>query len=481
MPNKINNNKNEDLVYAKMTRSQYNEFVKYLKLKKKNDVKKQDRKIVKSEYKKSVNLGKPPIHRKTRVANMNNERSVQKITSKGICKKNIISQIQNNNKKNVNINNLERIPSKVQYKQSKSNFNQNYENIFQQRQSEINSTYYNTLEKHGDIRKTSMEFMSRQKHMNNLKNTRANDFKKEIKTFHENVDPYKLLDVDDTMTLKQVSKKYKKLAMIHHPDKGGNSDAFTALTKAYLSVCEKIKEKNNNRGFQDLKMDDRGEVNVDNTKAPLGHGEKFNINLFNDIYSRNKLHDPNKDSGYGEWMKNNSLDENKNDENLFTDKFNIDIFNSVFNNLRSNERESQVQKYSDPMPLVSSKELYTELGADPHDINFTKNKSIGSSDLGFCDYKMAMTSPLLINKNLNSKKIKEGKLKSVEEIEKERDGVSYTMDDSQLAVYNRNKILEKERELNRLNRIKQNDSKIRDHHNKLSKALENTKNQFLIN
>lgn len=459
--------KKDDLVYAKMTRSQYNEFVKYLELKKQRQRK----------------MGKPPLPRKPpeskRQVNTNQN---QIVGNKGICKKNILKQINQTKQKHINISNLERIESRMQNKQSKTNFNQNYENIFQQRQQEINNTYYNTLEKHGEVKKKSMEFMSRQNHMNNLKNTRIDDFKKEIKTFNENVDPYKLLDIDDTMTLKQVSKKYKKLALIYHPDRGGNSDAFTALTKAYLTICEKIKEKSNNRGFQDLKNDDRGEVKVDGSQAPLGHGEKFNINLFNDIYKQNKLYDPTIDSGYGDWMNSDSAKngENKN-EKLFTKKFNIDVFNSVFNNLRNEETATQLQKYSAPQPLEMGNSQFTELGADPDDIDFTQSNSMKSSNLGFCDYKNAMTSTLLINKNLNNKKIKEGKLKSVEEIKKEREKINYTMDNSQLDEYNRQKILEKNAEKKRIERLKQYDSKVRAHHSKLTKTLENTKNQFLIN
>ena len=50
--------------------------------------------------------------------------------------------------------------------------------------------------------------------------------------------PYlELLELDATATPAQIKKKYRKMALANHPDKGGDQDKFLALTEAY-EVCD---------------------------------------------------------------------------------------------------------------------------------------------------------------------------------------------------------------------------------------------------
>ncbi len=44
---------------------------------------------------------------------------------------------------------------------------------------------------------------------------------------------YHILGVPQTATIKEIEKAYKKLALIHHPDKGGSSERFQEIVKAY--------------------------------------------------------------------------------------------------------------------------------------------------------------------------------------------------------------------------------------------------------
>jgi DnaJ family protein A protein 2 len=44
---------------------------------------------------------------------------------------------------------------------------------------------------------------------------------------------YKLLDVSKQATDKEIKQAYKKLAMKHHPDRGGDEDTFKSISKAY--------------------------------------------------------------------------------------------------------------------------------------------------------------------------------------------------------------------------------------------------------
>lgn len=64
--------------------------------------------------------------------------------------------------------------------------------------------------------------------------------------------PYEKLGLDKDATQKDIKKSYRKLAMSHHPDRGGDEDEFKEITLAYelLSDAER-KEKFDRTGEQE--------------------------------------------------------------------------------------------------------------------------------------------------------------------------------------------------------------------------------------
>lgn len=58
--------------------------------------------------------------------------------------------------------------------------------------------------------------------------------------------PFKTLGVPDTATLDEIKKAYKKLAVQHHPDKGGDAEKFKQITTAY----EKINSEDKLRAYK---------------------------------------------------------------------------------------------------------------------------------------------------------------------------------------------------------------------------------------
>jgi DnaJ family protein A protein 2 len=48
-----------------------------------------------------------------------------------------------------------------------------------------------------------------------------------------NLNYYSILSVKNTSTDKEIRKSYYKLSLIHHPDKGGDSNEFDKITKSY--------------------------------------------------------------------------------------------------------------------------------------------------------------------------------------------------------------------------------------------------------
>jgi len=66
---------------------------------------------------------------------------------------------------------------------------------------------------------------------------------------------YNILGVDENSTTDEIKKKYRKLAMEHHPDKGGNEETFKKISEAYDVLNDESKRqqydyqrKNKNNG-----------------------------------------------------------------------------------------------------------------------------------------------------------------------------------------------------------------------------------------
>ena len=52
---------------------------------------------------------------------------------------------------------------------------------------------------------------------------------------------YEILEVEKTATQEQIKQSYKRLAKIHHPDKGGDKEVFQKIQDAYEVLSDKQK------------------------------------------------------------------------------------------------------------------------------------------------------------------------------------------------------------------------------------------------
>jgi len=53
--------------------------------------------------------------------------------------------------------------------------------------------------------------------------------------------PYKILGLEKTSTENDIKKAYKKLALIYHPNKGGNEEMMKKIGEAYETLINKNK------------------------------------------------------------------------------------------------------------------------------------------------------------------------------------------------------------------------------------------------
>jgi DnaJ family protein A protein 2 len=52
------------------------------------------------------------------------------------------------------------------------------------------------------------------------------------------MDYYSTLGVTETASDDEIKKAYKKLAMKHHPDRGGDTTTFQSISQAYDTLCD---------------------------------------------------------------------------------------------------------------------------------------------------------------------------------------------------------------------------------------------------
>merc|ERR1719359_1900839 len=71
---------------------------------------------------------------------------------------------------------------------------------------------------------------------------------------------YKLLEVDKNASEPEIKKAYRKLAVKHHPDKGGDPEKFKEITRAYEVLSDSDKRAKYDRGGEDALDGDGGDA-----------------------------------------------------------------------------------------------------------------------------------------------------------------------------------------------------------------------------
>jgi len=83
---------------------------------------------------------------------------------------------------------------------------------------------------------------------------------------------YKLLEVDKNASDSDVKKAYRKLAIKHHPDKGGDPDKFKEITRAYEVLSDSDKRAKYDQGGEDAVNGEGGGDPTDIFDAFFGGG-----------------------------------------------------------------------------------------------------------------------------------------------------------------------------------------------------------------
>jgi curved DNA-binding protein CbpA len=303
---------------------------------------------------------------------------------------------------------------------------------------------------------------------------RREEYQRQLNEFdNSKTNPYILLGLNSNQnyTIDQIKTAYRKKAITVHPDKGGSAKLFDDVTKAYFSILEKLKLKEQDKQYSDLKNGSRDYLDKqqsENKKNMALKAEKgFNLNAFNKIFEENRLNDPN-DNGYQDWLKN---DNKKEPPKVFSTKFNIDNFNTMFENWKDEDEElgREIVLRDGPQALVSfnGKTGFTEIGTDQ--INDFSKSDINTKNLGYLDLKQAYSKNGIINaRNVNARE----SYRNIEEYERARAStISYQMTPEEMQREEMRKRREAEEEEKRLHRIQQKDSSAFNSYNRVHQMM----------
>ena len=300
---------------------------------------------------------------------------------------------------------------------------------------------------------------------------RKKKFEEDLSSFEDEYDPYKVLNISNDASLDNIKKAYRKLSLVAHPDKGGDPDVFRILTQAYCYLVKKHQKTNyRTRTVEDFEQEKEEFLDSQRGMRNMHMEESnFKIDKFNNVFDEYKLSDIN-DDGYGDMMNKDdrkheperyNIEKNK----VFGEKFNKNIFNDVFNELKTKETGSQLVEYKEPEAIVSGRLTYQELGQGK--IDDFGNKNI-SSNMGYTDYKQAHTSG---SKLINPNHVKIKKYKNVDEMKADRSNISHKMSDADKRKYALKKQKEEEEEEERIRRLEYNDTMTERQFNKLNRLF----------
>lgn len=294
------------------------------------------------------------------------------------------------------------------------------------------------------------------------------------------LDIYEVLEIPKNYTWEQLKTAYKSTALLTHPDKeGGNKIIFNFVTDCFKTLAEEYKNRDSNKSFIELKKNANEYYNnekYENNEKEIGTpitGSDFN-EKFNKKFEMCKIDNEEEDFGYGDIMTDSSNDREDipDPKNLFeTQKFDNSSFNKIFIKHTLPPPPSQLIKYKDPEPLVLAKTMnYTEIGGKrPDDYSSSVEKS-GKNNLIYTDYKMAYSNRRLADEDTFSIK----NFKNLEEYQAYRNSkFKKGLTEKEKKYFELKKQKEEREEYERLQRIKQNDIKIKLNNEKASRLFLN--------
>ena len=274
---------------------------------------------------------------------------------------------------------------------------------------------------------------------------------------------------DEQITQERLRAAYKRASLRAHPDKGGSKEEFDEVNRAYRYV-EKILVRFNPRfaaetpsshvaaapsmTISDVERPTSISINTRTntvsapapTPAPQPvklSAKKLDMSMFNKLFEENRMPDPDRDGGYGNWMKSNDAAGAIGADPRLKGKFSSDVFESVFRERVSSGGGSGGR---------GREELYAQGGTE---IGGTSNNFTAAfgSDNQFTDIKEAYTSAATMFQHVADVQVVDRRVKSVDTFKQQRDAELARKDPAEAARFHAEEAAAKERERQRQARV----------------------------
>jgi len=226
------------------------------------------------------------------------------------------------------------------------------------------------------------------------------------------------IDESETLTYERLKVAYKRASLAAHPDKpGGSAAAFDALNRAYVYVG-KILDRIRPRTTAEESARMATPVSMDSAMAARERGapkgepvklsaKKLDMNMFNRLFEENRLPDPVRDTGYGDWLKGEK-------EGGVSAAGGLASFESKVREF-AQKNPGAIIKRLEPDAIIGGRGA-TVLGEDGG--NFT---AAFGSDTQFTDLKEAYTTGAVAYLDVADVRVKERSARSVEEAQRIRE------------------------------------------------------------
>lgn len=190
-----------------------------------------------------------------------------------------------------------------------------------------------------------------------------------------NPEAWEILNLDPSSSLEEVRKRFRKLALKYHPDKGGSPYIFEKIKNAYKDIIT-FHAGLNQKSHYDLRQQSQEFNQNQQNQQYRGYLDPNNLNMdrFNSFFVQHRLEDP-LDYGYGHLMEQST---HHREDDTQVAKMKIQQF-----------PDQQLILYQDPQEVFNCSSIITNLGDDNK--NFT---TAWNSKTKYTDYIEAHSKPV---------------------------------------------------------------------------------------
>ena len=254
------------------------------------------------------------------------------------------------------------------------------------------------------------------------------------------INPYSLLGVNPNMPdLKQLKQSYYRLALLCHPDKGGNKESMDIVHKSYLYIKNQFDNCQNIKTYEELEEEFETFCKTQEAIPPpfreiWENSEDYNnLKKFNEEFEKKqanyfkKIEQTNHfmksfNEGYGKFM---DISEYKNNSDVLNATKKSEQLNETFNNHSFILDKKNKHKFKSDL-IVYKEPNNVPLGYGQHlrfDVNIVDDftDKLNFSNINMNDYKKAFTEE---TEKLNFEDIIKNRPKSLDELKKNRENVN---------------------------------------------------------